>query len=425
MRSWQTQVKCALATVLCVVTGAAVLLPSSAEAADTAAYIGFAAPLAQQEYTRYGVPASVAIAQSILESGWGGSGLTTEANNYFGIKCPASGSPANSGSPYVTGCVAKDSYEYPGPVLIRSYFRSYASAQNSFLDHGLLLSSRSWYAPAFAYTTDPDQFIREVAKGGYATDPGYADLVIRIMRQYNLYRFDPVRPTPIPSPSASPTAAATPSASATASPSTSPSVSATPTASTTPTLSVAPSLSGPAPSTPIAGPSAVASSAPPSLASPAPTTSVSPTVTVRPTVSSTPSQPSVTSPAAVPSTPTPGPTSARPATATPAASPTPAAPTTVLPTRSYGPVTSPAAPTSTAPTPATTPTRSASTAPSPTTARSTAVTPAQISLPEPTAPAALVASDRDRAGSVRLRSLISNSVEKPVAVTSGWVAWIY
>ena len=198
MRRWQTEVRVAVGGLLALVVGATALVPAPAGAADTTAYITSVAPHAQREASQYGVPASVAIAQSVLESGWGASTLTTQGKNYFGIKCPSNGDPAAAGSPYVSGCLAKPSYEYPGPVLITSYFRTYASAQNSFLDHGYLLSTRTRYAAAFRYTTNPDQFVREVAAAGYATDPSYADLVVSIMKSYNLYRFDSVPRTTTP-----------------------------------------------------------------------------------------------------------------------------------------------------------------------------------------------------------------------------------
>lgn len=177
-----------LARVVLVVALLVGVLPAAtAEAAvDTGAYIRFAVPLAQRETAQYGVPTSVSVAQSILESGWGRSTLSTKVNNYFGIKCKS------TTGPYETGCVDKSSLEYdqgtPTPVV--SKFRTYASAGDSFLDHGHFLSSRSWYAPAFAYRDNPDQFIREVARGGYATSPTYADQVISIMQRYNLYRYD-------------------------------------------------------------------------------------------------------------------------------------------------------------------------------------------------------------------------------------------
>ncbi len=162
-------------------------VPGAQAAVDTAAYIRFAVPLAQRETAQYGVPTSVAIAQSILESGWGRSELSTKVHNYFGIKCKS-----GAKGPYETGCYAKSSLEYdkgiPRPVV--SKFRTYANAGDSFLDHGHFLTSRRWYAPAFAYRDNPDQFIREVARGGYATDPAYPDQVISIMQRYNLYVYD-------------------------------------------------------------------------------------------------------------------------------------------------------------------------------------------------------------------------------------------
>ncbi len=159
-----------------------------AHAVDTAAYIAYVAPMAQQASGLYGVPASVTIAQSILESGWGGSTLATQANAYFGIKCNA------SYTPYSTGCYTIATQEYD-PVTGTYYtvtadFRKYAAVQDSILDHGYFLSHSSRYAGAFAYKDNPDQFIREVAAAGYATSPTYANSVINIMVRYNLYVFD-------------------------------------------------------------------------------------------------------------------------------------------------------------------------------------------------------------------------------------------
>ncbi len=159
-----------------------------AQAVDTAAYIALVAPMAQQASGLYGVPASVTIAQSILESGWGQSTLATQANAYFGIKCNA------SYTPYSTSCYTIATQEYD-PVTGTYYtvtadFRKYAAVTDSILDHGYFLSHSSRYAGAFAYKDNPDQFIREVATAGYATAPDYATRIIKIMAQYNLYVFN-------------------------------------------------------------------------------------------------------------------------------------------------------------------------------------------------------------------------------------------
>lgn len=411
--------KCAVAAILCVAISGAVMLPSSAEAADTAAYISFAGPLAQKEYAVYGVPASVAIAQSILESGWGGSGLTKEANNYFGIKCPSSGNPANAGSSYVTSCVAKDSYEYPGPVLIRSYFRGYSSAQNSFLDHGLLLSSKSWYRPAFAYSKDPNQFIREIAKGGYATDPSYADLVISIMRQYNLYRFDAAPVTPS-APTSPPPATVTQRPAVTATPTPTPTVTPAPTVTPTPTVTVTPA--------PVTSSSARATITPTPTPPPPASTSAAPQAIV----TSTP-PPSLTVPAApVSEIVTSEPTTVAPADR-PSVTPTqPSASATIKPTPVVSATPSPTRPATARP--ATTSQRpvASTTAPRPP-ARST-VASANSVVPVPSvepplvgavAAAPLAGPELTAAESRVISRIVHGGADLPAAPKSRWVAWLY
>ena len=321
MRRWQTEVRVAVGGLLALVVGATALVPAPAGAADTTAYITSVAPHAQREASQYGVPASVAIAQSVLESGWGASTLTTQAKNYFGIKCPSNGDPAAAGSPYVSGCLAKPSYEYPGPVLITSYFRTYASAQNSFLDHGYLLSTRTRYAAAFRYTTNPDQFVREVAAAGYATDPSYADLVVSIMKSYNLYRFDSVPRTITP-------ATSSPAPSSSAPRSTAPVVSTTAPVVSTSAPSSAPSSTAPSSSAPVVSSSAPKSTAPsssaPVVSSSAPSSSV-------PVVSSVPSSAAPVVSSAAVTTAAPTSAAAVPTSTSPAAG---VAPTTLTGLRS-------------------------------------------------------------------------------------------
>lgn len=143
---------------------------------------------AQQDQARTLVPASVTMGQAILESGWGRSSLAAKYNNYFGIKC------TSTPSPHQSGCVTLTTTEYVGspatPVQVKARFRTYSSIYKSFADHSRLLTSLSRYRPAFAYTTDPENFIKAVAKGGYATDPSYAKSVIWIMNRYDLYQYD-------------------------------------------------------------------------------------------------------------------------------------------------------------------------------------------------------------------------------------------
>ncbi|HJE50595.1 MAG TPA: peptidoglycan-binding protein [Tessaracoccus flavescens] len=151
---------------------------------------------AQENQRNTGIPASVAIGMAALESGWGRStmastmlinGVTYEVNTLFNIKC------TSVVSPYQTGCVPVPSYEYRSDgtkYLLTSNFRTYANWGNSLLDYGRLLTTASRYSEAFKYSAYPDQFIIEVHKAGYATDPKYSELVTSIMKSYNLYQYN-------------------------------------------------------------------------------------------------------------------------------------------------------------------------------------------------------------------------------------------
>ncbi|GAB3622387.1 hypothetical protein GCM10027418_04690 [Mariniluteicoccus endophyticus] len=186
-----------VALVLAVAGIGVVRAPEASAAVDTDRFVRAVAPAAQRAHQTYRVPASVSIAQSILESGWGQSVLSRYGHAYFGIKCKTDYS-----SPFQLGCMDKSSLEYfdpANPVPIVSAFRTYRSADDSFADHGYFLKNSSRYAAAFS-TNNPDDFIREVGRAGYATDPGYADQIIGIMGRYSLYQYDiqPISPTPVP-----------------------------------------------------------------------------------------------------------------------------------------------------------------------------------------------------------------------------------
>jgi flagellum-specific peptidoglycan hydrolase FlgJ len=133
-----------------------------------------------------GVPASVTIAQAILESYWGSSRLAHDANNYFGIKAQT-----RTGS---AGSVSFDVWEVIGGrnVMQSQAFRAYKTIAESFVDHGLFLVENGRYAGAMAAKDDPRQFAREINRAGYATDPAYASKLIGLMDRYDLYRYDAV-----------------------------------------------------------------------------------------------------------------------------------------------------------------------------------------------------------------------------------------
>jgi flagellum-specific peptidoglycan hydrolase FlgJ len=134
---------------------------------------------------KYGVPASVTIAQAILESGWGKSTLATQAHNLFGIK--GSG-PAGS----VT--MPTQEYENGHYVTIDAQFAKYDNDAQSIEGHDQLLATSGYYTKAMADRNNPNQFAQDLT-GVYATDPTYGQQLIQIMKDYNLYQYDSVKST--------------------------------------------------------------------------------------------------------------------------------------------------------------------------------------------------------------------------------------
>jgi hypothetical protein len=137
----------------------------------------------------------VTIAQAIDESGWGQSQLATQDHNLFGIKGTG---PA--------GSVLRPTQEYQNgqQVSVVAPFRVYSSVAQSISDHTLLLATGSSYKQAMADRRSPDAFANDLT-GIYATDPSYGSTLIRIMRQYNLYRYDAAAPTAQAAAAGSPT----------------------------------------------------------------------------------------------------------------------------------------------------------------------------------------------------------------------------
>ncbi len=130
-----------------------------------------------------GVPASVTIAQAILESGWGRSELSRQANNFFGIKGTG---PA--------GSVTMRTREVINgrEIYVDAQFRRYHTPQESFADHARLFTQNRRYAEAMRHTHDAFRFAAEIHRAGYATDPEYTNKLHSLMRQYNLTQFDAI-----------------------------------------------------------------------------------------------------------------------------------------------------------------------------------------------------------------------------------------
>ena len=158
-----------------------------ARSSATMRYIDAFAGLAVQEMHKTGIPASITLAQGIHESQSGQSPLARLANNHFGIKCKA----------YWPGPVylhKDDDHDAKGN-LVESCFRSYESAVESYLDHSEFLQHRKYYRDLFSLSpTDYESWARGLQSSGYATDPRYAEILIRIVRTYDLDQYDHLEP---------------------------------------------------------------------------------------------------------------------------------------------------------------------------------------------------------------------------------------
>ena len=148
------------------------------------AFIFEVGPGGQQSQLATGVPASVTIAQAILESAWGRSFLAREASNLFGIKALTKPGPA--------GVVWIDAWEVEDGenVYVPHPFRKYNTLAESIVDHGLFFVENRRYASALAAKDDPKEFARRIAAAGYATDPEYPSKLIALMDRYDLYQWD-------------------------------------------------------------------------------------------------------------------------------------------------------------------------------------------------------------------------------------------
>lgn len=147
-------------------------------------FIGKLAPVAVEDMRRYGVPASLTIAQAILESGWGESSLTKQANNLFGIKGTG---PAGSVMMPTTEYRGQDKY------TTNAQFRKYNSWHESVEDHTrLILNGTKDKSTRYHGVLGADYKTAATAiwKGGYATDPNYPQKLISIMETYDLQQYD-------------------------------------------------------------------------------------------------------------------------------------------------------------------------------------------------------------------------------------------
>tara|TARA_B100000900_G_C20514966_1_gene689654 strand:- start:270 stop:1187 length:918 start_codon:yes stop_codon:yes gene_type:complete len=139
-------------------------------------YINDYKDLAIEHMNIYGIPASITLAQGILESGSGKSELAVNANNHFGIKCHSNWEGERS---------------YYDDDEENECFRKYKSVKDSYLDHSLFLSNKGRYSSLFDLkVTDYKGWAKGLKKAGYATDPEYSNNLIRLIEKYYLFDFD-------------------------------------------------------------------------------------------------------------------------------------------------------------------------------------------------------------------------------------------
>ena len=140
-------------------------------------YIDYYSAIAMDEMREYKIPASITLAQGILESGSGKGTLATKANNHFGIKC----------------------HDWNGPKVYhdddekQECFRKYSSPEFSFRDHSIFLTVRGRYSDLFKLNRDDyKSWAKGLKKAGYATDKKYAQKLIDLIERYELYQYDNV-----------------------------------------------------------------------------------------------------------------------------------------------------------------------------------------------------------------------------------------
>ena len=128
-----------------------------------------------EQMQQYHIPASITLAQGLLESNAGRSSLAREANNHFGIKVGST---------------------WTGPYVLRDddakneKFRKYKSARESFIDHSKFLQGKRYQNLYSLGQTDYRGWARGLKAAGYATNPAYAEALIRIIEMYSLHQFD-------------------------------------------------------------------------------------------------------------------------------------------------------------------------------------------------------------------------------------------
>jgi flagellum-specific peptidoglycan hydrolase FlgJ len=139
-------------------------------------YIAQYAEIAREEMKKFKIPASITLAQGLLESQSGQGELALKSNNHFGIKCKREW---------------KGQRVYHDDDAPQECFRAYKHPKDSFRDHSLFLVDRERYADLFRLKQDDYKgWAHGLKKAGYATDPRYAYKLISLIERFSLWRFD-------------------------------------------------------------------------------------------------------------------------------------------------------------------------------------------------------------------------------------------
>lgn len=156
-------------------SSSSVVVPQHAEA-NVSSYTDIYASLAMSEMQRTGIPASITLAQGIIESDYGRSRLASQANNHFGIKCHSSWNGKKI---------------YHDDDKRNECFRKYSKAEDSYIDHSDFLQNGSRYNFLFDLPRgDYKSWARGLKKAGYATNPRYANMLIDMIEKNRLHIYD-------------------------------------------------------------------------------------------------------------------------------------------------------------------------------------------------------------------------------------------
>jgi LysM repeat protein len=139
-------------------------------------YVSVYEKIAIQQMNQYKIPASITMAQGILESGSGNSTLAKTANNHFGIKCHTDW---------------KGEKVYLDDDAKNECFRSYSKVEDSYIDHSMFLITRKRYESLFSLSlSDYKGWANGLKSAGYATNPKYAEQLIQLIEELELYKLD-------------------------------------------------------------------------------------------------------------------------------------------------------------------------------------------------------------------------------------------